>query len=146
MADLDGTFRQVRARAALAAVQSQLGESADKLQKLRRYARGLPALLHTTGLGQVLAMARHDRDPNFGKELSSWLCAVDQPFYGRTSETVLEALVRADQNTYFFAQAEAHVYAEWLKTFAEAYIPPPRHREPVQVGTPTSPDETPGAP
>lgn len=140
------TLPQRRAKAALTAIRAYAKEATEKERlAYAAYVKSLPAAIVMNGLGQALAteLAQGGKDsakgqggraPNAHRQLylhlEEWLCGsdADAPFRGRREgrpkdEPVLMlALCDADQHGFLLAQAEAMVYIQWLKKFANAFL------------------------
>lgn len=128
------TMEQARAKRAWENVSQLDSAPSDKQKKYGSWARGLPALIQTNGLGQALAFlkAKGENDPGkhqtlLYRHLARWvflrLTGSDdpQPLPGnRTTGDLLEWLIHQDSGVYRRATTEALAYALWLRRFAEA--------------------------
>ncbi len=109
---------------------SKQGNESDYLS----YAQSLPATIRANGLGQALAMLRQ-RGASKGAykslydHISAWFQHEDCPLqlasdHGGDGD-LIKAVVKANQRDYLNMQAEALLYAEWLKKFANAFLDQP---------------------
>jgi CRISPR-associated protein Cmr5 len=127
------TIQQQRASYALKQIQAALADDRLDHQEFKRHARGLPAMIHTNGLGQAAAFALskakgdvatdHDAWHRLYRLLGDWLHQVG-PY--TQHHDLLEAITHGDMHSYRLAQAEALAMLDWLKKFATAYIPSER--------------------
>jgi CRISPR-associated protein Cmr5 len=120
------TMEQARARHALDCVRAMEANPG----KYGSYVKRLPASILMNGLGQavatLLAAARGKaEDPNrkLYDHMQAWLCGAcpDAPYAG--GSRLVDAIINGDQAAYVRAQAEALRWLEWLKKFAQAYLP-----------------------
>jgi CRISPR-associated protein Cmr5 len=124
---------QDRAAAAWKAIEQ--ADQASRKGKLNAkeygsWARGLPAMLQTNGLGQTLAFLKAKGEGKADKMhsvLYRHLCAWVGPWVGLPAETraedradFLQWIVTQSSDVYRRASAEAIAYALWLRRFAEA--------------------------
>lgn len=130
------TFQQQRAHHALTQIR-QLNnrlthndeQQRDKERgEFRAHVRNLPAMIHTNGLGQSIAFYYSKRKKISYQALcdilADWLLG-EGGIYScapRNAENLLVAITAGDMYHYLNAQAEALVYLEWAKKFAEALI------------------------
>ncbi len=145
------TLDQQRAKHALARVR----EVADENYKTqyRAYVRSLPLQLTMNGLGQTIAleMAGMSRDGAIGDghravlrhalhwlasgtagwETSPYAASNQPPGEDVLNEggALLNAIMDQDESDMLRAQQELMAYLKWLKTFAEALIPPPERED-----------------
>ncbi|MEW5980213.1 MAG: type III-B CRISPR module-associated protein Cmr5 [Acidobacteriota bacterium] len=121
------TLQQKRAAHALSIVHEV---SDDFASHYRSYVESLPATIVMNGLGQACAtlMARsRDNSPRaraydlLYKHLQDWLCRSEAAVYPQ-AESLIDAIVKNDQEKYVHAQAEALAYLDWLKKFAQAFL------------------------
>lgn len=126
MSTTGSTIEQARARNALDCVRAM----EDNPGKYGSYVKRLPATILMNGLGQaaatLLALARGKNDDphrTLYEHLQTWLCKAcpDAPYAGK--EHLIDAIIDGDQAAYVRAQAEALRWLEWLKKFAQAYLP-----------------------
>ena len=95
-------------------------------KKYGSLVRGLPALIQSDGLGQMLAFLKA-KDKNKGNtehieaysNISNWI-NIEFGFTYKEDETLLEWLLTQETSMYRRATAEALAYLNWLKRFAEA--------------------------
>ncbi|MEN8218346.1 MAG: type III-B CRISPR module-associated protein Cmr5 [Pseudomonadota bacterium] len=120
------TMQQERAKFALEGV-----ESASKLlmpeqkKEYRSHVAGLPFMIHANGLGQTAAFFRSKGTEKADYQLlyqllSDWLKKEGQPFHGQNG--LLEGITNSDMHTYLAAQAEAMVFMNWVRKFADAFM------------------------
>ncbi len=128
------TTEQQRAQRAWGDVSRLDNESSDKQKKYGSWARGLPALIQTNGLGQALAFlkakGKNDNERHetlLYRHLANWVFFRltggnnVQPLPGnKTTNDLLEWLIHQDSGVYRRATTEALAYALWLRRFAEA--------------------------
>ncbi|SFV88895.1 CRISPR-associated RAMP Cmr5 [hydrothermal vent metagenome] len=120
------TIQQQRAEFALGEIKAFLNSNpspSDKQQKeYKSYASGLPAMIHTNGLGQAAAFykSKGGTHEELYQLLSDWLTKDTQPFAEKTD--LLEGITTSNMQTYQFAQAEAQALMDWVKKFAKAYM------------------------
>jgi CRISPR-associated protein Cmr5 len=117
------TLQQQRAKAALESITGlKCHPDADKL--LSRAAE-LPFMIHANGLGQAAAFFKSKKDKDgydaIYTVLSNWLTQPGRPFAGHND--LMRAITQSEQHTYRVAQAEAMQYMDWVKKFANAYLP-----------------------
>lgn len=127
------TLAQRRAGHALAAIRALPADPAIAAPYLAAI-KGLPVLIRTNGLGQAMAMMLSQRGREtaggsargqaFGtiyQQMRAWLGG-DEAAAALPGGDLIAALCAADQRHYLAVQAEAMLYAEWLKKFANAFI------------------------
>lgn len=120
------TIQQKRASYAMkkiTALQTHL--KADEQKEFISYASGLPAMIHTNGLGQTMAFCKmKGKDRESYKQLydiiSVWLCKECQPYHGKTD--VLTGITETDCQQYQLATVEALALMSWVKKFAKAFL------------------------
>jgi len=128
------TLDQQRAKQAWDDVQSILNRDDDFKKKYGSYARKVPMLVLTNGLGQTLAYltskakfreAKRKVDAQahgeLFKQLSDW--TMNQVASKAGTQDLLEWVLKSDSSAYRRATAEALAYLVWLKRFAEAGLP-----------------------
>lgn len=116
------TIEQKRAASAWTCIQ--IIDGRENIQKeYGSWARGLPALIQTNGLGQALAFLKAKGGGNedkhqtlLYKHLSDWvsLQLTDQ------KQDLLQWVITQNSGAYRRATREALAYALWLRRFAEA--------------------------
>ena len=89
------------------------------------YASGLPAMIHTNGLGQAMAFCKlKGKDRTAYKKLyeliSTWLCQSPQVYAG--CNDILNGITTKNMQSYQLAQAETLVLMSWVKKFAKAFL------------------------
>ncbi|HDN26373.1 MAG TPA: type III-B CRISPR module-associated protein Cmr5 [Thioploca sp.] len=128
------TLQQQRAKFALNRVKEAANQLDTKNKKeYKSYASALPFMIHANGLGQAAAFYRSkgEKDTHFllYKLLSDWLTGnvnidgfnkENQPFYGH--DDLLEGITNEKMPVYMTAQAEAMVFMNWVKRFADAFM------------------------
>lgn len=88
------------------------------------WAKRLPALVLTNGLGQTLAFLRAkgkgpgNAPQTLYQHISEWV--IDQ--VGPGTGSLLEWLLKQDSSTYRRATTETLAFLNWLKRFAEAEL------------------------
>ena len=128
------TIAQERAKSALDKVSEHLEslETADKTKdakktkelgsvgEFRAYAKSLPAMIHSNGLGQTMAFCT-SKGGAYGvlyQITSDWLTSKSRPYQGKAS--VMDGITTEDMGKYRMAQAEALAYLDWVRKFAVA--------------------------
>ena len=106
----------------------------------RRYVQSFPAVIRTIGLGQTVATwmakagSRKEKEEQaYGlllDHLEEWLLKSNKssPYHSKTSKggsKLIHHIGEFDQNDYLLAQAEAILYLDWLKKFANALLVEP---------------------
>jgi len=113
-------IEQERAAHALEAVQKiKSGKAFISL------ANGMPAMIHTNGLGQAIAFCKGKKEEEYKEMvamLSSWLCDNGKPFAGTEPTDILSTVTQKEMHTYMRAQSEAMAYLLWVKKFAKALL------------------------
>ncbi len=124
--NMEQTIQQQRAKYALDEI-SKLPKAlkADDQKEFISYASGLPAMIHTNGLGQAMAFCKlKGKDRAAYKKLyeliSAWLCQSPQIY--ADCRDILEGITTKDLQSYQLAQAEAVVLMSWVKKFAKAFL------------------------
>jgi CRISPR-associated protein Cmr5 len=125
------TLEQKRAEHALRKIREIDNETADGLgSSYQRYVESLPATIVMNGLGQACAILLAHSNGNSSREkayrllydhLEEWLCQSENAVY-RSEASLIDAIVKNDQQSYVRAQAEALAYLDWLKKFAQAFL------------------------
>ena len=114
---------QQRAAYALQSVEAALADECCKNSEFKAYARRLPAMIQTNGLGQASAFYRSKGAGNRAyqrhyQQLSDWLTGEQRPYAAQGD--LLEGITSQDMYRYREAQAEALALLSWVKKFAEA--------------------------
>lgn len=129
---------QKRAKFALERIQRVPDTQKEEYARL---VRRLPVMILRNGLGQAiafhLASAEGDADSAAGRvvrDLSDWLMGV-QAIYeeqrdARPLDRLIDALMAGSGNDYRRAQVEALGLLDWMKKFADAFLPSQRASEP----------------
>lgn len=131
---------ELRARFALERIVSLGGTAPGEYLS---YVKSLPATILRSGLGQALTMeavgkAKEGTSPaghaRLYGDMEAWLIGADgwptsslRPRAaalpaGQQANRLIQAVVRARQDEYVRAQAEALAYLGWLKKFAVAFL------------------------
>ena len=97
----------------------------DEPKEFISYASGLPAMIHTNGLGQAMAFCKvKGKDRVAYKKLyeiiSMWLCDTNQIYAG--CDNILAGVTTKDMQSYQLAQAETLLLMSWVKKFAKAFL------------------------
>lgn len=115
------TMQQQRAKFALERVREV---TVDKHKEYKSYASALPFMIHANGLGQAAAFYRSkgttDTHYLLYKLLSDWLTRKNQPFHKHND--LLDGITQESMPVYLAAQAEAMVFMDWVKKFANAFM------------------------
>lgn len=116
------TIQQQRANFALTQVVSASNASSVNAKEYKSYAAGLPAMIHSSGLGQAAAFykAKGGEHRRLYDLLSNWLTQEGQPYAGNTD--LLEGITQQDMHSYRLAQAESQALMDWVKRFSSAYM------------------------
>lgn len=124
---MEQTIQQKRAKFAMDEI-SKLPKAlkTDEQKEFISYASGLPAMIHTNGLGQAMAFCKvKGKDRTAYKKLyeiiSEWLCKEGQ-IYHSCGGDILHGITHKDMHEYQLAQAEALVLMSWVKKFAKAFL------------------------
>lgn len=137
---METTLDQKRAAHALTRVQTVLENEGGQISEYRSYVRQFPMLLRQNGLGQAIAlkMAQSSRDGGSAHEqllddMLAWLCDKQNGWttgcYAleperRNGEELIKKIMCQSEADSLRAQDELMAYLRWLKTFAEALLPP----------------------
>lgn len=117
------TLQQRRAKHAWECIERVDKGSAEKKKKYGSLVRGLPQLIQTDGLGQMLAFlqakAGGDRESEHGLAYSHIASWIKQEFR-LNDDKLLEWLLLQSTADYRRTTAEVLAYVNWLKRFAEA--------------------------
>lgn len=126
---------QLRAKHALNAVESLKNgldliannkERKSVRDKIKSAISGLPAMIHTNGLGHAFAFFLSDIK-NFPERqriveiVFDWL-SNESKVFEKANLTPLSAITKTNLQTYQIAQQEAQAYLLWLKKFARAIL------------------------
>jgi CRISPR-associated protein Cmr5 len=120
-----------RAGSALRAIETLPGQN-DVKKRYNAYVKSLPATVRRIGLGQTLAVLLSRSGEKTSEEkayaalykhLEKWLCGdtIVAPY--RNESDLMKAVINSDQATYVRAQTESLLYINWLKKFANAFLP-----------------------
>lgn len=143
-------LERARARYALDAIQELQGKCAQTHRAYIAYAKGLPASIVISGLGQAVAMAMSRAGGSEGasaggdkeawqillRHLESWLLRQagdaspypkapsdeEQPDGRLPGLALMQRITTGDQSAYLAAQCEALAILGWLKKFANALL------------------------
>lgn len=120
-------MQQQRAKFALEQVNKAKIDGVNQ-KEYKSYASSLPFMIKANGLGQAAAFYRSKSKDSNGKKtthgilydlLSNWLREKGQPFEGKD---LLDGITKSDMEKYFAAQAEAMIFLQWVKQFANAFM------------------------
>ncbi|MEK8017095.1 MAG: type III-B CRISPR module-associated protein Cmr5 [Candidatus Parabeggiatoa sp.] len=126
------TMQQQRAKFALVRVKAAANAPKTNQKEYKSYASALPFMIHANGLGQAAAFYRSKKKEEAkadGKEdthfllyklLSDWLTGENQPF--QKHNDLLDGITQEPMSVYLAAQAEAMVFMDWVKKFANAFM------------------------
>ena len=116
------TMQQQRARYALQQVRSAKDLLHIDKDEYRRYAAGLPAMIHMNGLGQAVTFYKSKGGTHLPLYdlLAGWLTRPGQPYHHAAD--LMEAICDGDMHQYRIAQAEAQALMSWVVKFAKAYM------------------------
>jgi CRISPR-associated protein Cmr5 len=122
------TLEQERAAFALDQVEL-LQKQGDIAKEAAMYIRKLPAMIFTNGLGQSLAYLLAKTNGNMElpagqvyEILATWLTE-KRKIYCEKQGGLLKIMMETDRYKYQLAQEEAWALLEWLKKFADAFLP-----------------------
>lgn len=116
------TIQQQRASFALKKVESASNSPSVNAKEFKSYAAALPAMIHTSGLGQAAAFykAKGGEHLHLYNLLSEWLTKPNQPYADK--KDLLEGITQENMHRYRLAQAESQALMDWIKQFASAYM------------------------
>jgi CRISPR-associated protein Cmr5 len=123
---MEQTIQQKRAKFAMDEVlKLRPALKPDEQKEFISYASGLPAMIHTNGLGQAMAFCKlKGKDRAAYKKLyeiiSAWLCESPQIYSG--CGDILKGITTKDMQSYQLAQVEALALMSWVKKFAKAFL------------------------
>ncbi len=140
MSDNYQTLEQRRAQDALPKIDALKYGDREIGENYRSYVEALPAMIVMNGLGQAFATVLSRSQGEKAREKAyrllydhcqDWLFSVDNifPKYNGTEggnqecRDLITAIVNNNQDVYLHAQVEALAYLDWLKKFAQAYLP-----------------------
>lgn len=120
-------------RAAFAWERVKLLEDLKEKADAGMYIRRLPAMTFANGLGQTLAFllakaAGESHDPaafEVYKILADWLIR-HRRIYSGEPEDLIKTIAESDRYQYQLAQEEVWALLNWLKKFADAFLPKER--------------------
>lgn len=126
------TLAQQRAAFALEKIEQVKGWPNESKAKYARLARKLPAMVLHNGLGQALAFhladAKDDSRAPAGAlvlHLTEWLAK--RSLYAGLDpaqlDSLISKLVAGDSRAYLRAQQETLALFDWMKKFADAFLP-----------------------
>lgn len=123
------TREQQRAQHALQSINKVRLKNAKKFgDEYKSYAEGLSASIVMNGLGQACAMLlaqakgnSEDAHRQLYEDLQDWL-GQHTAIYPKDQDLV-KAMISHGQREYVRAHAESLAYLNWLKKFAQAYLP-----------------------
>jgi len=118
------TMQQQRAKFALDRVKAAANAPKTNQKEYKSYASALPFMIHANGLGQAAAFYRSKKKDDthqlLYKLLSDWLTGENQPF--QKHNDLLDGITQEPMSVYLAAQAEAMVFMDWVKKFANAFM------------------------
>lgn len=126
------TLEQRRAKDALQKIFELKLKDGDQAigENYRSYVEALPAMIVMNGMGQAFATvlsrsqgekAREKAYERLYTHCKQWLCRQDGPY--SAADDLMAAIVYNRQDVYLRAQVEMLAYLNWLKKFAQAYLP-----------------------
>jgi CRISPR-associated protein Cmr5 len=122
------TLEQRRAKFALEKIQ-QLSQQQGKAKEAALYIRRLPTLTFSNGLGQTLAFllakaeGKKDNPARYVYDIvSDWLIG-EREIYPENGTDLLKSMMNHNREKYMIAQEEAWALLNWLKKFADAFLP-----------------------
>lgn len=130
------TMQQQRARFALDAIndfcrdlkakEQRENKKYDKQKKeYKSNASSLPFMIKNNGLGQAAAfyLSKEKTHKELYNLLSDWLVKETKVFGNNVKDDdLLNGITNADMQTYLAAQAEAMIFLQWVKQFANAFM------------------------
>lgn len=123
------TLEQKRAKSAWDEIQKIKGELFES--EYASWAKKLPVLVLTNGLGQALAFLKSKSNGNSNtataqrkllEALNRWLLNPSTFKWEDNSSDVLQRIVESSSDTYRLATMEALAFLNWLRRFAEGYL------------------------
>ena len=135
---MNRVLEQQRAKYALDEIM-EINKKPDKTFK-KDYAslvRRIPTMILNNGLGQTLAflLSKQNKDKDaeclYG-QLQTWLCGTNTPedknrfprrIYIGSTPDLIGQIMGNDRHKYIHAQVEAMSLLNWMKKFADAYLP-----------------------
>ncbi|MEN9847551.1 MAG: type module-associated protein Cmr5 [Pseudomonadota bacterium] len=111
------TMQQKRAKFALDEITKAI--KSVKQKEYKSYAASMPFMIKANGLGQTAAFyySKGGTHKELYTLLSEWL--KQEIFKGKD---LLTGITESDMHTYLAAQAEALVFLQWVKQFANAFM------------------------
>lgn len=143
------TLEQDRAAHAFKCVEqmaNQAAKQAELASCYRSYAESLPTHIVMGGIGQAMATewaaARSGEGESdkpgrrahaqLANDLAAWLSTrkiYDNVAFKDAGRSLIEAMMKGDQDKYLRAQAEALAWLVWLKKFCQATLPKSKSNE-----------------
>lgn len=123
------TLEQKRAKSAWDEIQEIKKESFQS--EYASWAKKLPVLVLTNGLGQTLAFlkSKSNGDSRTAKAqgrlletLNGWLLTPPTFKWENNNPDILQRIVESSSDTYRLATMEALAFLNWLRRFAEGYL------------------------
>lgn len=123
------TLEQKRAQSAWNEIQKIKEKSFQS--EYASWAKKLPVLILTNGLGQTLAFLKSKTNSNSNtakaqesllETLNKWLLDTPTFKWGDNSSDILQRIVESSSDTYRLATIEALAFLNWLRRFAEGYL------------------------
>ena len=115
------TLEQGRAKYAYECAEQ--GAAAPKSSEYKAYAKKIPMLIKTNGLGATMAFAKskNERYQLIYKQIANWIKNNELFAYDGNKEFV-EYIVNQDSPTYRALTIEVLAFLNWLRRFAEGLI------------------------
>lgn len=128
------TLEQKRAKYALEEILKINNETNESFKKkYAPFVRRTPTRILNNGLGQALAflLSKANKEKaakRFYDQLQSWICGVEDDSYPMriyidNSPNLIQQLMANGRREYVLAQTEVLALLDWMKKFADAYLP-----------------------
>ena len=122
-------LEQARASFAFQCANSVSKKTGKKPKEYKSYAKKLPMMIKTNGLGAALAFAfSKGKDGNAWEilynDVKSWLQQVQKKFLlgNHASNELVEAVIKLESPHYRAVTVEVLAFLNWLRRFAEGLI------------------------
>lgn len=132
MTDISNTKRLEQARASFAfqcAKAASSKEQGKKPEEYKSFAKKLPMIIKTNGLGAALAFAlsKSKNKPSWGlvyNDVQSWLRQDQKKFLlgAHAEEELAKAVIELESPEYRAVTVEVLAFLNWLRRFAEGLI------------------------
>ncbi len=103
------------------------------VKKYATYVRRTPIRILNNGLGQALAflLSKQEKEASakhFYEQLQTWLCGIKDDMhpmrvYTTGTQDLINQLMEGTRQEYMRAQIETLALLNWMKKFADAYLP-----------------------